>query len=206
MYKLPFLVYANILSGILPLAAGVLLWRRSDLALRLLAGLLLYGLVNDIGLYLLAIWRGNNMVLIHICTLVSYIIIAQLFSYWHKGRITRYIRLSIPFVFLIYFLLLGLGYQNLQLPDKYTDSITSVLIGFMSLYTLYSAFREHTDFSVYKDQRFWVTFGIFFNYPGSLFAILAVPLFITHQLWQIHHIMVIIGNLLYLGGYLCLRK
>jgi hypothetical protein len=206
MGYLPGLVYVSFLAELLPLGAGIYYWARSPPSLRILTGLLLYGALSNIALVLLAFIRGNNMVLLHFYTLVSFLLIVLLFSYWQQRRAARFMRLSIPIFFIIYILLSVLGYENFQTANKYSLSIQGVFIAFISLYTLYNTLRHHIDYPVYRDERFWVSFGVFFNHAGNVLVYAAIPIFITHALWQIHNVVVIVGNIFYFGAYLCLRK
>lgn len=206
MGHLPALIYVGFFSGLLPLGAGICLWNRSPPSLRILTGLLLYGAISSIACVLLAFLRGNNMVLLHIYTLVSYLLIALLFSYWQQRRAARYMRISIPVFFLIYIFLLLLGYENLQTANKYSLSIHGIFIAFISLYTLYTTLRHHIDYPVYRDERFWVSFGVFIINTGNVLVYSAIPIDITHALWQIHNILIIPGYILYFIGYLCLRR
>ena len=146
------------------------------------------------------------MVLFHLYTLVSFLLIVLLFSYWQQPRAARYMRLSIPIFFIIYILLSVLGYENFQTANKYSLSIQGIFIAFISLYTLYDTLRHHIDYPVHRDERFWVSFGVFINYAGNVLVYAAIPIFITPALWLIHDMVVIIGSILYFGAYLCLLK
>jgi len=174
--------------------------------MKLLTGLILYGVLNSAALYLVAKSVGNNMPLFHIYTLFAYLFIALLFSLWHKKRMARLIRLSIPAFYIIYAILLGMGYEKLHLPNKYTLSIMGILVAVIALYTLYISLRDHTDFPVHRDERFWVSLGTFSSYSNNILVFSSIPLFITLPLWQIYSVLIIIGNILYIKGYLCLRK
>ncbi len=146
------------------------------------------------------------MVLFHLYLPLAYTLVAMLFSFWHEGRPARLMRLSI-FLFLgIYLLLLVGGYENLQLPNKYSMSIMGVLVAFIALYTLYATLRDQFDLPAYRNERFWVSFGVFINHSVNVLVYAAIPVFITHALWQIHNVLAILGNILYFGAYLCLRK
>ena len=146
------------------------------------------------------------MFLLHLYTLVSYLLLALLFSHWHVGRSARIIRLSIPLFFIIYVILFTLGYEELQRLNRYSLSIMGVLIAFIALYTLYATLRDQFDLPAYRNERFWVSFGVFINHSVNVLVYAAIPVFITHALWQIHNVLAILGNILYFGAYLCLRK
>lgn len=153
-----------------------------------------------------ALNNRNNMVFVHLYALVAYLLVALLFSYWHTGKPAHIIRLSILLYCAGYGFLLGKGFENLRLPNKYSLSAMSVLISIISLYTLYAALRVHPEYSVYKDERFWVSLGAFFSFSSNALVYSGIHAYITHALWQIQSVLIIMGNLFYLAGYLCLRK
>ena len=185
---------------------GVYFWRLSSRSLKLLTGLLLYGNINNLICYLVGKSVGNNMPVVHIYTLIAYLFVALLFSLWHKRRTAILIRLSIPAFYIIYVVLLLTGYEKLMLPNKYSLTIMGLLVAIISLYTLYMLLKDHTDFPVRKDERFWVSLGAFSNFSNNIFVFTGIPVFITLPLWYIYDVLVIIGNILFIMGYLCLRK
>lgn len=190
----------------LPLGAGILLWKKSTRPMRLLTGLLICGFLVDVMLLRLALSSINNMFLLHLNTVVSYLLIALLFSYWHKGRIVRYIRLSIVLFFICYLFLFGLGYEDLQMPNKYSHTIRSVLVAFISLYTLFNTFQGSIKHPASEHARFWVSLGAFVSYSGSTFVFVAIPTYITYDVWTIRLILAVLSNLLFFKGYLCQRR
>ena len=206
MDRLPLLGLLNIFSGLLPLGAGVILWKHSTYPMKLLTILLFIGISFDTAGTLLLLKHVNNMFLFHLYTLVSYLFVALLFSYWHDGHTAFYIRLSIPIFFIIYLILLGLGYEHIKLPNKYSHSIESIFIAFITFFTLYTILKNHPEFPIHQNERFWVSFGAFLNYSGSVLVYAAIPVYITDALWYIHNTFVIVANIFYFRGYLCMRK
>lgn len=190
----------------LSLGAGVYLWALSTRPMRLLTGLLAYNLANDIALAFLAMNRVNNMFLFHMYAPLAYGFIALLFSYWNEGRAARYMRLSIPAFIIIYFVLLALGYEDLRRPNKYTLSLLSVSIAVITLYTLYNTLRDHADYPIHQDERYWVSFGTLIYYSGNVLVFSGIPEYITSNLWSINSTLAIVGNILYFRAFLCLRR
>lgn len=174
--------------------------------MRLLTGLLLFGFLCNLFLLLLALQSINNIFLLHLYTIVSYLLIALLFSYWHESRIAKYMRFSIVLFIIFYVTLLGLDYEELQLPNKYSKTMRSILVAFISLYTLLKVFQGSINNPASEDERFWVSFGIFINFSGSTFVYVAIQDTITFNIWQIRLTLAILSYFLYLKGYLCLRK
>ncbi len=99
-----------------------------------------------------------------------------------------------------------MGYEQLMLPNKHSLAIMGLFIAIISLYTLYILLKDHSDFPVLKDERFWVSLGAFSNFSNNILVFTGIPQFITLPLWCIYDVSVIIGNILFIMGYLCLRK
>lgn len=186
--------------------AGFILWRKSDRSMRLLTILLLYGLLNSLALVYLALQNTNNMFLVHLYILISYLFIALLFSYWLNHLPALLIRWSILAFIILYIIMVFLGYEDLTLPNEFSMSIRSILVAFITFYALYFTLRDHSDFPIYHDERFWISIGTFITCSGAALVYAAIPVYITYPLWLIHCILVIIGNIAYFAGYLCLRR
>lgn len=206
MSQLPIISFLAALFILLPLGAGIYLWNISTRPMRLLTGLLLYGSLSNLSLLLLYLQSINNMFLFHLYTVVSYLLITLIFSCWHKSRVARYMRFSTVLFFICYVTFLELGYEDLQLPNKYSQTIAGVLVAIISLYTLSVAFKGPINYPAFKDERFWVSVGVFINYSGGTFIYIAIPTNITYDVWTIWLILDIFSSLLYFKGYLCLRR
>lgn len=206
MPQFPLLAWLNFFSTLLPLGAGVVLWKRSSRSMKLVTGLLLFGFLNSTGLLVMAIFGRNNMILVHFYTLLSYLIIVLLFSYWHDGRTALVLKISIPLFFLVYGALALLGYEDLTHPNTYSRAIQSILIALIALYTLYYVLRRHEKFPVYQDERFWVSIAAFTIFAGSTLVHAATPAYISPDLWQIHHVLIVLSHGLFFLGFLWMRK
>ncbi len=186
--------------------AGFILWCKLARSMRLLTFLLLFGLLNSLALVFLALQNTNNMFLLHFYTLISYLFVALIFSYWLNHFPALIIRWSILAFFTLYLIMVFLGYEDLTLPNEFSRSVRSILIAIITLYTLYFNLKDHSDFPVYRDERFWISIGVFITYSGTALVYAAIPVYITYPLWLIHCVLVIIGNIAYFTGYLCLRR
>ena len=174
--------------------------------MKLVTVLLAFGFLNSLGLLVMALFGRNKMILFHFYTLLSYLIIALLFSYWHDRRTALILKMSIPLFFLVYGALLVLGYQDLTQPDKYSMIIQSILVALIALYTLFRNRDRYEKFPVYQDERFWVSIAAFTLFAGPTLVIAAIPTYIPSELWQIFHVLVILGHGLFFLGYLSMLR
>ena len=206
MLGYPLLAWLNFFSTLLPLGAGVVLWKRSSRSMKLVTGLLLLGFLNSLGLLVMTMFGRNNMILFHFYALLSYLIIALLFSYWHDGRTAFVLKMSIPLFFLVYGALLVLGFENWTHPNTYSMVIQSILVALIALYTLNHTLRRHEKFPVYQDERFWVSIAAFTLFAGPTLVRAMTPTYIIPELWQIFHVLVVLSHGLFFLGYVWMRR
>ena len=196
----PWHVAISLLSMLLAAGGGFAKWQISTRPMRFLTLFVFYSVLCDIVIIALAIKNINNLFLLHIYVLVNYSALALIFSYWHKDKLKQYIRLSIPAYIAVYLLLLGIRYENLNMQASFSLSVMSVLITFISLYTLFSVLRDST-LSPYHDERFWISLGTLFAFSSNAVIYSGISSGITIDIWIIHNIFCAIGYLCYFGGY-----
>ncbi len=201
----PWHVQLVVLSVLLPLGAGLVKWRIAPRPMRLLTVLLLYAALSDIFSVTLAIRAINNIFLFHAGVIVFYPILALLFSYWHSRRSKRLLRWSIPIFIAAVLLLFVLGYETLERPPSHSLSVMSIMLAITSLYTLFTLMRDGSNYPVYRDERFWVSLGVFMSYATTTFIYSGIMDGITDDIWIAHNIIHTIGNLCYLVGFLWMQ-
>ncbi len=189
-----------ILSVLLPLGAGLVKWRIASRPMRLLTVLLLCVVLIDIFTVILALRSINNIFLFHASIIVSYPILALLFSYWHSRRTKRILRWSIPIFIAAVLLLFVLGYETLEMPPAHSLAVMSILLAIISLYTLYTLMQSGSS-PVYRDERLWVSLGVFISYVSTTLIYSGIMDGITDDLWIAHNMIHTIGNLCYLAGF-----
>ncbi len=196
----PWDVAISLLSMLLAAGGGFTKWQISTWPMRLLTLFISYFfLINIVGVTLAAM-NLRNLFLIHIDTLLTYSALALIFSCWYSGKLRQYIRLSIPAFIAFYLLLLRIGYENFNLPTSFSMTVRSVILAFISLYTLFCVFRE-SIIEAYRDERFWISLGTLFAFSSNAIIYSGVSSGITIDIWIVHNIFIAIGYLCYFGGY-----
>ncbi len=195
-----------LVTGLLALSSGLAFWRNSSLSLKLLTTLLVVDAVFTIAMFVLMLYRINNLFLMHIYSILAYGFIALLFSYWHSALPRRLIRLSIPFLLALYFLFLGVGVEVIDKPNKHTLSLIGMLVAVITLYTLYSTVSEEDEIPIHQQEKFWVSIGFFLSFSAAAVAAASIPVHFTRQLWYLTSGLISVSYLLYFKGFLCMHK
>lgn len=168
--------------------------------------LLTYVLVSDVVSIVLALNSVENIFLFHIYLVVAYPSIAVLFSLWHSGNTRQTMRWSIPFFLVAYLLFLVFGDGNLERPPGHSLALMSIFCTGLALYTLIGLATSSSTNLVYKDERFWVSFGIILSYGVTSMIYSGIRGGVTRDLWILHNSIQTIGNFCFLGGYLSLSS
>lgn len=157
--------------------------------------------LNSASIYRLVAGSTNNMIELHIYTLLEYAFLMTILSYWQK---TSAMKLYLRFSILLFALIWITAKIFLEEPtrfDSFTSSLESAVLAGASAFTLLGFLRENLE-SLYKQPRFWVVVAILIYFSGNLVAFALRPVIIV---WSIHSMLNIISNLCYAGGFLCLR-
>lgn len=164
----------------------------------LLAYIGLLGLVDVLGLYL-AFNRISNIWLFHLFTPLEYGFLVMVFSCWQKRSLLRLLlRLSIP-LFALICIVSKLFVENLVSFDSFTSSLESWALILISIYTLLGLHRDKS-FPILGMPRFWIASAVLIYFSGNL------PIFAFANMaavWTINHILNILSNILFAGGFLC---
>ena len=199
-----FLYYFSFVSGLIPFILGLILFRKLNTALKLL--LLLFGiglLFEALGYYqyFFSSFR-NNISLFHFYTLIECSLFIFIFSFWQNDfKLRRILRIIIPgFAFL--WIGSKLFFESFDQPDNYTTSLECVLLVAISFRTLYVVNQENLK-TILREPRFWISAAVLIYFSANLLTFALSNIIVN---WGFHHAIVnIISNLLYAGGFLCLR-
>ncbi len=198
------LYYLSFVSGLIPFILGLVLFRKLNLALKSL--LLLFGiglLIEALGYYLYFFTKiQNNIWLYHFYTLIECSLFIFIFSFWQNDfKLKRILRIIIPgFAFL--WIGAKIFFESFDQPDNYTTSLECVLLVAISFRTLYVVDQEHLK-TIFREPRFWISAAVLIYFSANLVTFALGNMIVN---WGLHHAVInIIANLLYAGGFLCLR-
>lgn len=194
-----------ILSGLLPLGAGLKWWRLSPGPIKVLTGLLIYQTAANSMELALALNGKSNMILFRAYWPITYGMLAWMFSYFFQGIWVQVARYSIPVYAAVYALMMILRIESIEGPDvKYSLGLLSLLVVVFSLYTLYLLLRSKSAV-MSRDYRFWIAMGSLVYFATNIVIFSTMSREIILAMWVIPNSFLAISYLLYFKGYLCLR-
>jgi len=192
-------------SSIIPFVAGIAFFRFLQKDRRLLAVFFGIAVLFDLFLSYTGHHGVNNLWAIHIWTLIEYGFLVYVFSYWHKNKaFRRLLRWSIPVFVMIWVAAKLGGIEDMTHFQNYTRSVGSMILTVASVIILYSL-SESVGASIHKSYQFWVSLAVLIYFAGNIILFSASNIVLVGSLFFMHSVLNIIANLMYAGGFLCLR-
>ena len=198
-------------SAAIPLIVALVLWRRLDNPMRILAGMFLAACLIELGCWYLAFNHTSNLWLGHIWTAVEYTCLILIFAYWQKRRtVQRLLRLSVP-VFYAILILNKIFLESFDELDSVSRPICSVVIICVAAFAFQRLIIEPGE-SLVRDPRFWVCCATLIYHAGTLTlftlgrGMMEENMANFDAIYTVHSVINILTNLLYAGGFLCRRQ
>ena len=201
----------SVLSQLLILAA-VMYKRRSVLSeMRALAVYFVLCSMVTIIQVLLAMKGMNNLWTAQFFCPIQFALLMYVFYAWNRqSKAAALIGYSIP-VFVVGWCLSAFLLSNPAYTLTYADPISAAAFVLVSSYTLLTLDR-HDDSSVTDLPEFWVSSATIMYFGGTLVfsslqtSILRASIQTMQLAWALQAVVNILANLLYAGGFLCLRR
>ena len=199
-----FLYYFGLASALIPFMIGLILYKNLNTAMKFV--LLLFGvglLIDAVGYYLYFFTQfTSNIWFYHFYTLIECGLLLYIFSHWQKTiKMKRILRMSIP-GFAVIWMGAKLFCEDFNQWDNYTSSLEGLLLVGVSFRTLYVVNTEQVK-TVFQEPRIWISAAVLIYFSANLVTFALGNIIVN---WGFHHAVVnIIANLLYAGGFLCLR-
>jgi hypothetical protein len=192
---------------------AVVIYRRNRLG-REMMGLGVYFLVTLVVTAIqafLAFNRISNVWTIQVFTPIQFAMLMYVFYLWNRGSTAGAIILYAIFIFVVVWLISVVVLGSLADLFAYSDPISGAVLIFTSSYTLMKVERTE-DKSVFSIPAFWVSsatvvyFGSTLVFSSLSSALWRAPMTTMQLAWSLQAVMNIVANLLYAGGFLCLRQ
>lgn len=204
---LAILNHLSAFSGLLPIGAAGLYYRRYDGILRLLAWFFVVAGLFDLASVITDRLHVNNMLLFHLFAVINLLFFSTLY-----GRILRVWRPVLGaavggiLVLALYGALRpgGLG----RFPSLVMTAQCGLFIGLALVY-FYQWLRQPVMTAIEYNPLFWVNAGVLVYFSGNLFLFMLQewlsrnPQAQQVNYWAIHSVANILANLLYTAGLLC---
>jgi len=203
--------YSTAFSTILPFIAGIWLWKRLDIGLRILTWSLFVILLFDLAAMFLALMSKSNAFVLNIYAPIELFLFFLVFYLWSESVNVKRSLLATVILFFIFWLLF---WRVLDIKEGMYDlvlTVESVLFVFFSVIALFSALNND-KLPVVKNPIFWVSSALLIYFAGNLFVFALIKELskeIPEQgkyIWIIHSLLNLTKNLFFLGGFLTCRK
>jgi hypothetical protein len=194
---------------LLIVAAGVpFLWKRSTwpqrCAIIYLVEMALSGLVE----FIMSSKGIHNIWVIHLSTILEFIILMLMFYLWEKNILKKRILLLTGCVFIAFWLIAKVTFESIEYMDVYTSIIAQTIYIVCAVSLLFDVLKDaHT--SVQNDARAWISAGLLIYSAGtlivvSLFNVLSTSMpELLNAVWHINWILIILVTLFFARGIWC---
>jgi hypothetical protein len=202
------MLYIVVLIQFGAICVGGFRYRSLPQPLRLLEYLLVFAFIMTIIEWILASQSINTLWAAHISTIVEFVIVLIIFSFWMRHDLSRLVLFGCLIGFIIFWIISKLLFEPFSQFDGWTAAVSKIIqITFSSI--LFVEVIKDSDIDWTKDPRFWVAAGIIIYSAGSLFlfALFNKMLLISPDrlkfVWSLNWIFSIISNLLFARAFLC---
>jgi len=204
------LIYLSVIvpaSILLPIIAGVWRYRQLPGSARLILAYLVVAGIVDVAATLLADRRINNMPLLHMYTVVEFIMILTFYYHLLTGKIKIAIRWMMPLFLLlciVYALFIGTIYKYNVLPR----SLEGFIIGGLAMIFF---FRQLNVNIQYPETVLWINAGLLLYFSGSFLLFLFSEVLINNRAvsrlaWVLHATLVLLMYILFAIGFIRAKK
>ena len=199
-YDFLIVVWADYLSP-LPFIVGLVYWRRESRTLKILTLFLGVECLVIGVMYVFASQGINNMFMVHINSLIVYFFVVIIFSEYVTEKMKVLLTNSIPLSLGILLLTLALDIESVFRRPIYLVTLLALVVTLVSMYTLITMLWDSPEHGPFRDERFWLSLGMFFAYAAGTFMYAGISTFLSTRLHTVHSILQIISHLIFAYGF-----
>jgi hypothetical protein len=199
----------QILSGLLPVAAAVHVLRSLSKTMMVLLVYFVIAFLFDISLMILGLHGINNLWLMHLFTPIEYALFVWVLSDRSQRRAKRAFRVSIP-LFIGFWLVAAALFERATEFNTISHSVEAGILVLVASFALFEINRGSSG-SPLQDPYFWIASAALLYFAASvlIYALSNVFLSMSMELllaaYNFKIIVNAIANVVYAGGFLCLR-
>lgn len=208
MLKKPFFIHLALIIEIIFGIWAPFFWKRSSAPQRYAIVYLVEMAVSGLVEYLMSIKGIHNIWVIHLSTIIEFIIIGLMFYVWEKNLYFKRAILVFGFCYIVFWLIAKASFESFSKLDTYTSIAAQVMYIVLAVNMLFNVLRD-THIPLKNDARLWMASGLLIYSAGTLFivalfnTILEVMPEMLNVLWHINWILVIVIILFYARGIRC---
>jgi hypothetical protein len=148
-------------------------------------------------------------IIINITTLIEYIVIMSMILIWQESLTMKRVMTVLLWVYILFWFTSKISFEPMIKLNSITLSISQVILALSAGYTLFVVIENHAQ-PLLRSQLFWMLIAFILNYTGTLIPTALGGVFFTQPgealilLYSINWVLVIISNILFTIGILCL--
>lgn len=186
---------------LLPFIVGLVHWKNESRTLKLLTLFLgVESLITGV-MYVFAGQGINNMFMVHINTLIAYLFVVRLFSEHVTAKMKLILTNSVLLYMAVFVVTLALGIESVFRRPLYLVTLLAIVVSLVSMYTLITMLWDPPKHGPFRDERFWLSLGMFFAYAAGTFIYAGISTFLSVKLHSVHSILQIISHLIFAYGF-----
>ncbi len=205
MTQYPILLNISIISLLIPVFVGIYRLGILSRELKLLVIYLILGFIIAV----VVSWFTINKwtIIIHVNTLVEYIIMMLIICTWQDSRKIKRLLNAILWFYIVFWLFSKITFEPISGFYSITSSVSQAILALSAGYTLFVVIENYTQ-SLLQFARFWILIAMILNYTGTLIPTALTGVFFTQAgegqiLYSINWILIIISNILFTIGIMC---
>jgi hypothetical protein len=158
--------------------------------------------------YLMGIYGIHNIWVIHLSTIIEFLIIVSMFFLWEKNIYRKQTILILGCFYVIFWILAKSTFESLDNIDVYTSIVAQAIYIVLAVSLLFNVFKD-AQISLKNDPRIWIASGLLLYSAGTIFVaslfneILNAMPELLNTLWHINWILVILITLFFARGIWC---
>ena len=203
--------YLSAFSQLVVVLVVVYCRKQLTLEMKILAAYFVLGLAFDFVQVTLARNDIPNLWVSQTFTPIQFVLLMLVFYFWNKESIMRGVILALIPVFILVWTTGSAWFSTLATIQSYMDPISGLILILISSYTLLRIERLEGR-SVLEVSAFWVSSATIIYFGGTVVlsslsgALLKTSLETMRLAWSMQSIATILANLMFSGGFLCLRQ
>lgn len=139
--------------------------------------------------------------MVHINSLIVYFFVVIIFSEYVSEKMKILLTNSVPVYTGLLLLTIALDIESVFRRPLYSVTLLAIVVSLVSMYTLITMLWDPPEHGPFRDERFWLSLGMFFAYAAGTFIYAGIATFLSTRLHSVHSILQIISHLIFAYGF-----
>jgi hypothetical protein len=206
--KGPLLLYITIVVQTVVAVWALFFWKRSTFSQRCIIILLVEMSLSSIIERAMGMHHIHNLWVMHISTLIEFLIIMTMFYGWKKTRTEKRLLILISCAFALFWSASKIFFESFEQMDTYSYAVAQMIYISLAMSLLFDVLKDSKTL-LKHDARIWIASGMVIYSTGTLVVVSLFNVIVTSMpqlfitVWHINWVLVIITALFYARGIWC---